>query len=360
MSETNQQVDRAVSVRRGEELDREALRSYLSAQIPGLEAAELEVLQYPSGHSNLTYLLRFGKDELVLRRPPFGKKIITAHDMQREYHILTSLAPIYPRAPRPMLYCEDEAVLGAPFYVMEKLQGVILRGAQPQGIDLPPVIMRKLCENFVDSLVELHQLDYQAAGLGDLGHPEGYVRRQVEGWTQRYLNAKTDDIPAMLNVAEWLRENIPPENPPALIHNDYKYDNLVLEAGDLSNIIGVLDWEMATIGDPLMDLGTTLGYWVEADDPPEMKLLSFSPTSLPGNLTRGQIAQRYAKRSGRDLSHIKFYYAYGLFKIAVIVQQIYARYKAGFSQDERFAQIIFAVYVLSARAESVIEGEEYN
>ena len=356
MSDTQKLIDRATAVRQGEELELTALEAYLRAQIPGLEAAKLEVLQFPSGHSNLTYLLRIGQDELVLRRSPFGAKIKTAHDMQREYRVLSCLNPVYPKAPRPLAYCADEAVLGAPFYVMEKLQGVILRGAQLAGVELPPPVMQKLSENFVDNLVALHRLDYQSAGLGDLGHPEGYVRRQVEGWTQRYLNAKTDDIPEMLRAAAWLAENMPPENPPALIHNDYKYDNLVLDSTDLGQIIGVLDWEMATIGDPLMDLGTALGYWVDPNDPPELRMLSFGPTMLPGSLTRSQIAERYAAQSGWNLANLRFYYVYALFKIAVIVQQIYARYKAGFSHDERFAQMIFAVRVLSSAAQRAMGG----
>lgn len=357
MTDTQKLIDRAVVVRQGEELDLAALSTFLRAQIPDLEVTELEVLQFPSGHSNLTYLLRTGKSELVLRRPPFGAKIKTAHDMQREFHILSCLSPVYPKAPRPLAYCADEAVLGAPFYIMERLQGVILRGAQPEGLDLLPPVMQKLSENFVDNLVTIHQLDYQSAGLGNLGHPAGYVRRQVEGWTQRYLNAKTDDIPAMLHVAAWLAENLPPDNPPALIHNDYKYDNLVLDPANLGQIIGVLDWEMATIGDPLMDLGTALGYWVDPNDPPEVKALSFGLTMLPGNLTRSQVAERYATQIGRELVNLTFYYVYALFKIAVIVQQIYSRYKAGFSHDERFSKMILAVRVLSdAAARSMLTG----
>jgi aminoglycoside phosphotransferase (APT) family kinase protein len=350
MTDKQKNIDQAVAVRQGEELDLAALGAYLRAQIPDLEAAQLEVLQFPSGHSNLTYLLRIGERELVLRRPPFGAKIKTAHDMQREYHILACLSPVFSKAPPPLAYCADESVLGAPFYVMERLRGVILRGARPAGLELLPPVMQKLSENFVDNLVAIHRLDYQSAGLGSLGHPQGYARRQVEGWTQRYLNAKTDDIPEMLRVAAWLAEKLPPENPPALIHNDYKYDNLVLDPADLGQIIGVLDWEMATIGDPLMDLGTALGYWVDPTDPPELKALSFGLTMLEGNLTRRQVAERYAAQSGSDLVHLTFYYVYALFKIAVIVQQIYARYKAGFSHDERFAQMIDAVRVLSAAA----------
>jgi len=277
--------------------------------------------------------------------------------MRREYDMLTHLAPVYPKVPRALAYCEDEGVIGAPFYLMERLRGVILRGAPPEGLELPAAQMRRLSENFVDNLVEIHRVDVQAAGLGYLGRPEGYVKRQVDGWTKRYHNARTDDIPEMEHVAAWLVEHMPPESGAALIHNDYKYDNLVLDPDDPAQIVGVLDWEMATIGDPLMDLGTSLGYWIDPDDPAEMQALNFGVTTLPGNLTRRELAGRYALRSSRDLSNITFYYVYALFKIAVIVQQIYARYKAGYSQDARFARLIFAVHVLSQAAMRAIEEQ---
>ena len=258
-------IDRPAAVRRGEELDTGRLRAYLSEQVPDLDGP-IVVEQFPSGHSNLTYLLRVGDRELVLRRPPFGARIKTAHDMGREYRILSHLADVYPRVPRPLLYCDEESVLGAPFYLMERLKGVILRTSRPEGLELVPALMRRLSENLIDNLVEIHEIEYEAAGLGDLGRPVGYVRRQIEGWTRRYHNARTDDIPEVGRVAAWLAEHILPETGASLIHNDYKYDNLVLDPGDLSHITGVLDWEMATVGDPLMDLGTTLGYWVDPND----------------------------------------------------------------------------------------------
>lgn len=347
-------ADQAGAVRQGEELDVDRLGVYLSQHAPDLDGS-IAVEQFPAGYSNLTYLLRLGERELVLRRPPLGAKIKTGHDMGREYRILSHLAGVYPQAPRPLLCCEDEAVLGAPFYVMERLKGVILRASVPQGLELSPALMRSLSENFVDNLVQIHGLDYEAAGLGELGRPAGYVKRQIEGWTRRYYNARTDDVPDVERAAAWLAERMPPEVGAALIHNDYKYDNLVLDPDDLSHIIGVLDWEMATLGDPLMDLGTTLGYWVDVDDPQEVQVLSFGLTTLPGNLDRRELAQRYAEQSGHNLSNILFYYVYGLFKIIVIVQQIYARYKAGLTQDERFAMMGYIVQVLGQVAVLAIE-----
>ncbi|HET6853097.1 MAG TPA: phosphotransferase family protein, partial [Pyrinomonadaceae bacterium] len=273
-------VDQARAVRAGEELPNEQLFDYLAAHLSDLKAP-LSVEQFPAGFSNLTYLLRLGDRELVLRRPPVGAKIKTAHDMGREYRILSHLHPVYNKVPRPLLFCEDERILGAPFYVMERVKGVILRAQPPRGIELSEEVMRGLSQTFVGTLAEIHEVDYEAAGLGDLGSPQGYVKRQVEGWTKRYYNARTDDVPSIERLADWLAQHLPPESPrAALIHNDYKYDNLVLSPEDLERVVAVLDWEMATIGDPLMDFGTSLGYWVETTDPEEWQRYGFGLTSL--------------------------------------------------------------------------------
>lgn len=334
------ELDQPRAIRAGEELNTNQLEAYLKAKLSEL-LGSLAIQQFPSGYSNLTYLLRFGERELVLRRPPFGAKIKTAHDMAREYRILTNLIQVYPKVPMPLLYCDDESIIGAPFYVMERVKGVILRAKPPAGINLSPELMRRLSGSCIDNLVAIHRIDYGEAGLSGLGKPEGYVERQIRGWTQRYQNARTDDIPEIDRVIEWLNANLPAESGAALIHNDYKYDNLVLDPDDLSNLIAVLDWEMATIGDPLMDLGTTLSLWIDADDPPEVMM--FGLTALPGNLNREQLVERYAQKSGRDIPHVVFYYVYGLFKIAVIVQQIYSRYKQGLTHDKRFAPLIHVV-----------------
>jgi len=347
-------LDQPQAIRAGEELNIAPLQAYLQKQISDL-AGSLFVQQFPSGYSNLTYLLRCGERELVLRRPPFGMKIKTAHDMAREYRILSSLIQAYPKVPRPLLYCDDESIIGAPFYVMERVKGVILRAKPPSGTNLSPELMRRISESCIDNLAEIHQIDFTKAGLSDLGKPEGYIERQIRGWTQRYQNARTDDVPEIERVIEWLSANLPPESGAALIHNDYKYDNLVLDPNDLSNIIAVLDWEMATIGDPLMDLGTTLGYWIEPDDPPEMRMSGLIPSFGRDNLNREQLVARYAEKSGREISNIIFYYAYGLFKIAVIVQQIYSRYQQGLTQDKRFAPLIHVVRACGKMAALAIE-----
>jgi aminoglycoside phosphotransferase (APT) family kinase protein len=347
--------DKSRAVREGEELPNERLLAYLSAHLTELEGPLL-VEQFPAGFSNLTYLLRAGDRELVLRRPPVGAKIKTAHDMSREYRILSHLHPVYKKVPRPLLFCEDVEILGAPFYVMERVTGIILRAQAPRGIDLSPELMRGLSEAFVENLAEIHEVDYEGAGLGDLGSPQGYVKRQVEGWTKRYFNARTDDVPSIEQLADWLAQHLPPDSEKAsLIHNDYKYDNLVLSPQDLTRVVAVLDWEMATIGDPLMDFGTSLGYWVETTDPEEWQRYGFGLTSLPGSFTRRELLDRYTKCTSRRLDDPVFYFAYGLLKIAVIVQQIYFRYQKGLTRDPRFAQLGELVKACGNLAQRAIE-----
>lgn len=336
-------------VRAGEELSIPALEAYLSEHLPDASGS-LSVEQFPHGHSNLTYLLRRGNREFVLRRPPFGNQVKTAHDMGREFRVLSKLSAVYPPAPRPLLYCDDTSLLGAPFYVMERRRGVILRRAETPGLTIEPPAARRLSAALIDNLALLHALKYKTAGLADLGKPEGYVGRQVTGWITRYAHARTDDVSEMERTATWLAEHMPVESGAALIHNDYKYDNLVLDPDDPTRIVAVLDWEMATIGDPLMDLGTTLGYWVEANDSEEVRAGAFGPTALPGSLTRRELVDRYAEKTGRDVSGILFHYCFGLYKIAVIVQQIYARYIRGHTRDSRFARLNERVAALSRQA----------
>jgi len=347
-------IDKPKAIRRGEELDLKRVEAFLKDAIPGLSGA-LSVQQFPSGFSNLTYLIKVGDSELVLRRPPFGTKAKSAHDMGREYRMLKALKPVFPYCPSPMVYCEDDTVMGCPFYVMERLKGIILRKDLPDGMNLSPREARRLCENLVDVQLELHNIDYQAVGLGDYGKPEGYVRRQVEGWSARYRNARTPDAPDYENVMAWLLEKMPPESGrPAIIHNDYKFDNVVLDAADPLKIVGVLDWEMATIGDPLMDLGSSLAYWVEATDSPNALLIRMMPTTIPGALTRDEIVARYAERSGIPIPNFDFYLCFGLFRLAVIAQQIYYRFYHGQTSDERFKMLIVAVQVLEENARALI------
>ena len=347
--------DSPAAVRQGEELPVERLSDYLNEHLGSL-AAPVTIEQFPAGFSNLTYLIRAGDRELVLRRPPIGAKIKTAHDMSREYRILSHLHPVYKKVPRPLLFCDDESILGAPFYVMERVTGIILRAQKPDNLDLSPDVMRRLSETFVDNLAEIHEIDYDNAGLSDLGSPQGYVKRQVEGWTKRYYNARTDEVASIDHLADWLHQNLPAESErPALIHNDYKYDNLVLSPDDLARVIAVLDWEMATIGDPLMDFGTSLGYWVEVTDPEEWQRYGFGLTSLPGSFTRTELLEQYARRTGRRIDDPVFYFAYGLLKIAVIVQQIYFRYQKGLTRDPRFVRLGALVHACGDLAQRAIQ-----
>jgi aminoglycoside phosphotransferase (APT) family kinase protein len=349
-------LDASRLVRPGEELNLDRLAAYLRQQLPDFTDS-LAVEQFPNGYSNLTYLVRCGSREWVLRRPPFGNQVKTAHDMGREFRVLSAIFEFYPPAPVAHIFCADESVLGAPFYVMERRHGVVLRQSSAHAALLKPDVARRLGEAFIDNLARLHQIDYRAAGLGDFGRPEGYVERQVTGWVQRYRNAQTNDLPDLDATAAWLAEHRPAESGAALIHNDYKYDNLLLDPADLTRIVAVLDWEMATIGDPLADLGTSLGYWVEAEDSETFRAAAFGPTFVPESLTRRDLVERYAAATGCDLSGMLFYYVLGLFKIAVIGQQIYARFVRGHTKDERFGRLIHIIAILGGQAVRAMKAE---
>ena len=323
-------------MRVGEEIDIENLGAYLRTGF-GSSSDRISIEQFPAGSSNLTYLVRVGDAEYVLRRPPFGNTVKTAHDMSREFNVLSKLSAVYAPAPKPHLFCSDASVIGSEFYLMERRNGLVIRGRSPKELVDSPTLQRAVCRSFIQNLADLHSLDYNAAGLGDLGQPEGYNRRQVEGWTKRYFAAKTDEVPELDSVITWLNANIPAEWGASLIHNDYKFDNVMLDPSDLTKITAVLDWEMVTVGDPLMDLGTTLGYWMSRDAGVEMLSMPFNPRVLMENITRSELVNMYAESLGRNLPDILFYYVFGTFKIAVIAQQIYARFVKGFTRDERFS-----------------------
>lgn len=341
----------AAPPRAGEELDAARLGEWLG------EAVTVE--QFPAGHSNLTYLVRTvaaGK-EYVLRRPPFGTQVKGAHDMGREFRVLSGLHTIYAPAPRPYRYCDDLAVLGAPFYLMERLPGVVIRKQLPPNLAASAELCRRVSFALVDNLAALHALDLDAAGLADFGKPAGYVRRQIEGWTRRWQDAQTEEVAAMDEAGRWLAARMPADSgQAALIHNDYKLDNILLDPVEPTRITGLLDWEMATVGDPLMDLGTALSYWIEAADPPAFRDLRFSPTTAPGFITRSEYLARYEEASGRAVAEPVYYYVYGIFKLAVILQQIYYRYAHGHTRDERFARLGEVAKGLGRQAVQSIEA----
>jgi aminoglycoside phosphotransferase (APT) family kinase protein len=331
-------LDHPTKVRPGEELDLSKLELFLRNHFPD-ESGPLSIQQFPSGHSNLTYALQLGSRELVLRRPPFGSKVKSAHDMSREFRVLSGLHSVYALAPEVLFYCGDESILGAPFYLMEPIHGVILRRDPPPGMDFPPESARRLSESFIENLALLHSFDYAAVGLADLGKPQGYLERQVRGWIERYHGSKTREYPEVEKISAWMQQHIPSTSGASLIHNDYKYDNLVLHPDNITKISGVLDWEMSTIGDPLTDLGTTLAYWVDPADPEELQENRSGPTTHPGSFTRAELVESYARKTGRDVSQMSFFLTLARFKLAVIIQQIYFRYHMGLTKDERFASM---------------------
>ncbi|MBA2535582.1 MAG: phosphotransferase family protein [Rubrobacter sp.] len=346
-------MSETVGVREGEDFDLEAVERYLRSHVEDIPDGELEVSQFPSGASNLTYLLKVGDWEGVLRRPPLGPVPPKAHDMGRESGILSKLGAVYPLAPKPYFFCEDEAVIGAPFYVMERRTGTVIDDSFPEDVEPDEELCRGISRTVVDTLVRLHAVDVDEAGLGDLGKPEGFLERQTEAWISRYDKAKTDEIEEVEPLTDWLAGEVPESPPPTVIHNDYKLNNLVLNPEDLTEVRAVLDWEMTTVGDPLFDLAVSLSYWIEPDDPDDLKAVMPTVTVTPGFMTRRELIDRYERESGRDLSDMHWYVVFGYFKLAVILQQIYARWKDGQTTDERFADFGDRVRTLILHAENL-------
>jgi aminoglycoside phosphotransferase (APT) family kinase protein len=332
MSSENPTID----IREGEELDVAAVDAVLKAEIPGL-TGEPKLKQYASGASNLTYAIDYPERRLVLRRPPFGKIPKSGHDMYREYRIMTALKPVYPAVPTTLYYTDNPEIIGAEFYVMDRAEGHLIHTNIPKEWNWGEAETRKLCHSFIDKLIELHQVDFNAIGLGDFGRPEGYVERQILGWNKRYEKARTEDVDTFEDVRQWLDDNRPKkEKGAAILHGDFRIDNLILDKDDPTKITAILDWEISALGDPLMDLGNTLSYWIEADDPAPMQMMIRQPSAAPGMLTRQEFLDYYAERTGADVSNFHFYYVYGIFRLAVIIQQIYKRYYDGHTQDQRF------------------------
>jgi aminoglycoside phosphotransferase (APT) family kinase protein len=346
--------DHTIPMRKGESIDAQRIRELLQAQGIAVEG-DLQITQYPGGFSNLTYLLKDARKAWVLRRPPVGANIQSAHDMGREFRVLSLLKPHYPRVPGPILYHEDPDLIGAPFYIMEKVNGLILRNKIPADVELGPGQMRALSETAIRNLAHLHTLDVASTGLEALGKPEGYTQRQTLGWIKRYQQSATDSIADMEALADWMAQHIPTPQRTSFLHNDYKFDNLVLDLSKEDPIVAVLDWEMSTVGDPLMDLGTTLGYWAEPGDPDVLK--QFNLSWLPGNLNRESLVRYYEETTQIPVHDLLFYYVYGVFKVAVIAQQIYARFTKGLTQDPRFGMLIYVVKACAAKgAEALATG----
>ena len=350
-------VDRAGSIRTGEELDLAALRQYLEPVL-GAKVAHLEVKQFPGGFSNLTYLLTSGDECWVLRRPPFGSKVKSAHDMSREFKILSALQNVFPYGPKPVHFCDDQDVLGCDFYLMSYIEGLVIRREYPETLNFSPDQIREQLFNFFDVLSELHSVDLVEAGLDTFGRPEGYVQRQIDGWCKRWVDAVTPDTVNCDSTMQWLQDNMPAESGKAsVIHNDYKTDNVIFSLENPMQVIGILDWEMATVGDPLMDLGCTLGYWTQMNDPEFFRQYRTMPSDVPGAPTRAEIVNRFQEKTGLPVDNFAFYFVFGLFRLGVIGQQIYYRFYHGHTKDKRFAMMVKKTDVLQRMSEMIMRGE---
>lgn len=344
-----------IPVRPDERFDQSRLERYLRGRLVGSEQP-LKVLQFGGGAANLTYLLDYGEVEYVLRRPPLGPVAKSAHDMGREYKVLSVLSPSFPFAPRAFLYCDDQDVIGAPFFIMERRHGIVVRREMPEIFAAVPDAPRKMSEALVDALAAFHAVEYEALGLADLGYPEGFVSRQIEGWYKRWGGAKHKEVPDIEKVYHWLRENQPQTTQFSLTHNDYKLDNVMFDAHDPGRIVAIFDWDMCTLGDPLCDLGALLCYWTEPDDPAYMRQSAMMPTTPSGFLTRSELIARYAEKSGCSVNDINFYHALGLFRLTVIIAQIYIRFLRGQTQDQRFVEFGAMIPLLARAAKDIALG----
>ena len=350
-------IDTAGAVRPGEELPLDRLIPWMQAHVPGAIGTP-QVTQYAGGASNWTYRLEYPHADLILRRGPAGTKAKGAHDMGREYRLQAALAPHFPYVPPMRGHCDDDSVIGAEFYVMDRLNGIIPRKNLPRGLEMSERQVAQMCRNVLDVLIALHRVDIQAAGLSGLAKGAGYAQRQITGWNKRYADARTWNVPKGTRIMRWLEDNLPPEGALCLTHNDYRFDNVVLDHADPTRVIGVLDWELATIGDPLMDLGNSLAYWVQADDDRIAQSTRRQPTHVPGMMTRQQVIDYYCKAMGRNPRDFTFYQVYGLFRLSAIAQQIYYRYHHGQTRNPQFRRIWFFVHYLHWRCKRLIRGRQ--
>lgn len=347
--------DGASGIRKGEEIDAKNLEAFLKAEVPDLDG-DMTLFQFPGGHSNLTYLIRMGDREMVLQRPPIGAQVASAHDMGREYRVLKALSPVFSQAPAPVAYTEDRSIIGCPFLVMERLKGVVIRKEIPEALSLSADDMKTLCRNIVRTQYKLHDIDYIGIGLETLGKPQGYMKRQVEGWSNRYRKALTPDVPEGKDIMDWLDGAVPDDSEkPGIVHGDFKLDNLVLNGQVPTEITGILDWEMATIGDPLADLAYTLIFWPEEAKPYSDTTLPSMPGCLIKAVCREELVSVYEELAGRSVGNLDFYYGFNFFRLAVIIQQIYYRYYKGLTKDARFAGFVFGVNLLMEEAAKIMK-----
>lgn len=346
--------DATPKTKKTQEVDWTKVERFLRNALPQLPEGEMKVRQFSEGYSNLTYLLQIGDWEGVLRRPPFGEIPPKAHDMEREFKMLEKVHPVFPLAPEPYVYCEDPEVMDKHFYVMEKKQGLVIDEELPEVYGSPEQAGPIISKNVISTLVQLQAIDYKEAGLAEMGKPEGFMERQVKGWIKRYHHSKTDDVEGLEELEQWLTANIPVNEETTIVHNDFKLNNMVIDEENPGLATGVLDWELSTIGDPLSDVGSTLAYWGQAEDADiGINIIS----SQPGFYSRKEFVEEYAKQSGRDVSNINYYLAFGFYKLAGILQQIYYRWKNGEIEDERFRHLNKAVANLIDMANRTRRGE---
>ncbi len=353
---TNEPQTDVIQVREDEKFDEAKIAAFLKGKLPGSDNP-LTVRQFGGGAANLTYLLDYGTHEYVLRRPPLGPVAKSAHDMGREFKVLSKLYQVYPYAPRAFLFSDDHELIGADFFVMERRHGRVIRRKFPDEYRDDPDAGRKMSFAIVDALAEFHAVDYDALGLSDLGKPDGFVERQIEGWNRRWHKAKEADSADFDFVYKWLQDNVPATSRSTLVHNDFKLDNCMLDSDDPSKVIAVFDWDMCTLGDPLCDLGALLTYWSEPTDPPHVKGMTPMPADYHVFASRRELVERYAQTSGLPMDDIEFYYALGLYRLVVIIQQIYIRYVRGQTQDKRFAAMGQIIPLIIRAAKDVATGE---
>lgn len=349
-------IDVGGGVRIGEELNIGAVDAWLRKRLPALAPDLPEVTQYTGGASNWTYRLKYANRDLILRRPPAGTKAASAHDMVREYRIQQALRPQCQAIPEMIGLCEDADVLGCDFYVMNRIEGIIPRANLPRELRLDEGQTRQLCINVLDQLIALHRVDYRAAALEKMGKGPGYCHRQIAGWSERYNKSWTWNVPTYRGIQRWLQKHTPADVAACVIHNDWRFDNVVLDPQDPTRVIGILDWEMATIGDPLMELGSMLAYWIQADDGMILKKLRRQPTHLPGMLTRAEVVAYYREKTGIQINHWEFYEVYGLFRLAGIIQQIYYRYHHGQTDNRAFRYFWLANWTIWRRCRQIVSA----
>ena len=354
---TQSAIDRPGKVRDGEALDVAAVHDWLKQNVGHFGDSLPEVSQYSGGASNWTYQITYPDSSLILRRAPAGTKAKGAHDMGREYRLQKALKPVYSLVPSVLGFCDDSSCTGSEFYVMEKIKGIIPRNRFPREVSVSKQQAEALCNALIDSLVALHKVDIQQAQLAHLGKGEGYITRQIAGWCSRYQKAKTWNVPAGHKVMRWLEDNMPTRETICLTHNDFRFDNIVLDPNDITRPLAVLDWELATLGDPLMDVGNALAYWVEPGDDFLAQATRRQPTHLEGMISRKEWVNRYTRKMAIDIEDFRFYEVYGLFRLAVIAQQIYYRYHHRQTRNPAFKRFWIFVHYLLWRCQRAINGK---